>query len=198
MYNNKSNFFALKDKAIGLHINEIDQIDESELIEFRLSLFRQLKQSMDEVSKRSAEAAAAVTKPKTHNDHEDDEEEEKQNDEEEREFRSFMECIYAPNLEIDPSLLDTSLINTVNRLQKIKFADNLTTNAQTNSKLEINVHIVETEQPEVTYHLSVDPDTATPTQIIMDIIKAKLSALKQSDSQIDEIVNRLLRIFCWA
>lgn len=146
---------------------------------------------MDEVSKRSAEAAAAVLKPKTHND--DDEEED--NDEEEREFRSFMECIYAPNLEIDPSLLDTSLINTVNRLQKIKFADNLTSTAKTNSKLEINVHIVETEQPEVTYHLSVDPDTATPTQIIMDIIKAKLSALKQSDSQIDEIVNRSLRFF---
>lgn len=177
-----------------MHINEIDQIDESELIEFRLSLFRQLKQNMDELSRRSAEAVAVE---KTKNKCDEDDDEDNDDDEEEREFRSFMECMYAPNLEIDPSLLDTSLVNTADRLKKIKFSDENSpaTTASTTGKLEINVHVMETDQPEVTYHLSIDPDSTTPTQIIIDIIKAKLSALKQSDEQIVEIIDRCGKSF---
>lgn len=153
------------------------------MMEFRLGLLKQLKQEMDEkipVGKTGVSTALAVRNNqkeviKSTGDAEEE-------DEDEHELRSYMECTYAPNLEIDPSLLDcTSLMNTVDRLGNFSLANT--------SKLEINVHVMETDQPEVTYHLSVDLET-TPSRIVAEIIRAKLSALKQSDSQIDEIVDR--------
>lgn len=151
-------------KAIGLHINEIEHVKDNEIIEFRLELFKELKATMEEKAQRIQENSSPGSQD---------------------EIKSFLQCVYSQNLEIDPSLLDVSLINTVNRLKNIKF--DISKNK--NNKLDINVHVMETDQPEVTYHLNVELDS-TPTDIVVDIIKAKLSALKQSDSQIIDIVNK--------
>lgn len=100
-----------------------------------------------------------------------------------------MSCVYAQNIEIDPSLLDVNIMNALNRLREFSFMGRLSNGSVESAKIDVNVHVIETDQPEVTYHLAVSPN-ATPVDVVVDIIRAKLSSLKQSNEQINDIVNR--------
>lgn len=140
-------------KAVGLYISEIEQINDEEIIDFRLSLFKQTRQSLNsDSSSRDSDEETTLT--------------------------SYIECIYSPYLEIDPSLLDISFVNS--KMNLINFNE---------SKIEINIHINELDQPEMTYHIQI-PLSFTPTDIISYIIKTKLKNMNQSEEQINSIVEK--------
>lgn len=141
-------------KAIGLYINEIEQNRDEEIIEFRLSLFRLVK---DQVIRNQS-----------------------------LHYTSLIDCVYSPHLEIDPSLLDMSIIRAVDSLKSFSFGD---ISESKPNLIEIEIHVTETNQPEATYHLKV-PLTYSPIDIIIDVIKSKLSSLNQTSEQIDDIINR--------
>ena len=98
---------------------------------------------------------------------------------------SLIESIYTPHLEIDPSLLDVSVTNTVNSLNEF----NLGSGGETEPTIGIDIHVIETNQPAMVYHLNI-PFSFTPVDMVAQIIKIKLNGLNQSTDEIDEIVNR--------
>lgn len=97
---------------------------------------------------------------------------------------SLIESIYTPYLEIDPSLLDVGIANTVDSFNNFSFSNE--NNQQT---IEIDVHVMETNQPGTVYHLNI-PMIWTPSDINSQIIKIKMGEMNKSNEEIDEIVNR--------
>jgi hypothetical protein len=146
-----------------LYINEIEEIEESEFVEFRLDLFRHLKLAMDE--KLLDETYADV-----------------------HELERYLECVYTAHLEIDPSLLDVSIMNALERLKNFSVNGNSGKAARDEMKIDLNVHVMETDQPEVTYSLGV-PLHYTPSDVIAQVIRAKMSTLRQSSKEINDIVD---------
>ena len=146
-------------KVIGLYINEIEQIKDVEIVEFRLELLRTLLK--------------ILYQQKLINNC--------------QEYKSLIDCIYAPNLEIDPSLLDVSILSTANSFNS--FSINPNDEASKMTHIDINIHVMETDKPEAVFSLKT-PFYYTPTDIVCDIIKSKLSSLNKSKEQIDDIVNK--------
>lgn len=144
-------------KTVGLYVNEIEQINDEEIIDFRLVLFKEIKLNFDANASRL---------------------EKSDDDEDKTKICHLIECLYAPYLEIDPSMLDINIINS--KMNSIHLNER---------KIEINVHISELNQPEITYHLNM-PLSYTPTDIITYIIKTKMKNLDQSERQINSIVER--------
>ena len=97
----------------------------------------------------------------------------------------MMECLYAPYLEIDPSLLDVSIMNTVKSLNEISLFNNDT---QSN-KIQIDVHIMETDTPAMVYNLNV-PLSYTPADVTIEIIRKKLSSLGQTNEQMNDVIEK--------
>ena len=144
-------------KAIGLHLNEIEQNSDLEIVEFRLQLLRILHAVLLQQNKINSSQS----------------------------FKALIDCVYPPYLEIDPSLLDTSVLHTANSLDCFSF-----TNKKRNAKnaVEINVHVSETDQPEQTFSLAI-PLSYTPIDVVISVIKEKLFLMKKhSNEQIEEIV----------
>jgi hypothetical protein len=146
-------------KVIGLCINEIEQIKDIEIAEFRLELLRVLFK--------------IIYQQKMINHC--------------QEYKSLIDCIYAPNLEIDPSLLDVSILNTANSFNL--FSINQSDEANKLNHIEIKVHVMETDKPETVFSLKL-PFYYTPTDIVCDIIKSKLGSLNKSNEHINDIVNK--------
>jgi len=144
-----------KGKTIGLYVNEIELIKDLELIEFRLKLLKFIKERLND-------------KLSSYN-----------------EFNTMMECLYSPYLEIDPSLLDVSIMNTVKSLNDFCiFNDDKQSN-----KIKIDVHIMETDAPEIVYNLNV-PLTHTPTDVTIEVIKKKLSSMGQTREQMNDVIEK--------
>jgi hypothetical protein len=144
-----------KGKTIGLYVNEIELIKDVELIEFRLKLLKFIKERLND-------------KLTSYN-----------------EFNTMMECLYSPYLEIDPSLLDVSIMNTLKSLNEFS----LFNNDQQSNKIQIDVHIMETDTPEMVYNLSV-PLSYTPTDVTIEIIKKKLSSMGQTKEQMNDVIEK--------
>jgi hypothetical protein len=98
---------------------------------------------------------------------------------------SLVESIYRPYLDIDPSFLELSVSNTLN----YSFNFFSFTNIENEPKIEINIYVTETNQPETVYKLNVSL-SLTPEAIIIEVIKSKLKTLGQTDEQIIEIVKK--------
>lgn len=95
-----------------------------------------------------------------------------------------IESIYTPNLEIDPTLLDIGITNTVDSFSHFSFS-----NTGNKVSIEIDIHVTETDQPEKIYELNV-PISFTPIDIICEIIKMKMDGLNKSISEVDEILDQ--------
>ena len=96
---------------------------------------------------------------------------------------SLIESIYTPYLEIDPSLLDVGIANTVDSFNKFSFS-----NENKQATIEIDVHVMETNQPGTVYHLNL-PMSWTPLDINCQIIKIKMGEMNKRSDEIDEIVS---------
>ncbi len=96
---------------------------------------------------------------------------------------SLIESIYTPYLEIDPTLLDVGIATTVDSFNLFSFSNT----ASKEGMIEINVHIMETNEPETVYKLNI-PVSFTPTDIICEIIKTKL--VSKSIEEVNEIVSQ--------
>ncbi|CAF0737287.1 unnamed protein product [Brachionus calyciflorus] len=89
---------------------------------------------------------------------------------------SLIKCIYSPNLEIDPNLLDFNQINS--KLDRIELND---------KKINICIFVNETGLEETSYSLSV-PLCLTPSDLIAHIITLKMENLNHRKEQIEKIV----------
>lgn len=96
---------------------------------------------------------------------------------------SLIESIYTPHLEIDPTLLDVGIATTVDSFNLFSFSSTRGKEAM----VDIKVHVSETDAPETLYQLNV-PTSFSPTDIISEIIKAKLVA--KSAEEVAEIVSQ--------
>lgn len=134
-------------KTIGLYVNEIEQIKDNELIEFRFELFKLIKTTLSNQ-------------------------------------KTLIESVYTPYLEIDPSFLEVSLNSTLNSFNLFSFS-----NIENEPKIQMDIFVIETNQPEAVYNINV-PFSWTPEAIIIEIIKVKLKKLGQSEEQIKEIIKR--------
>jgi phosphatidylinositol-4,5-bisphosphate 3-kinase len=144
-------------KAIGLYISEIEQFKDSELVEFRLELFKflsSLKQN---------------EKQKTQSD----------------KLNEYLQFSYSANLDLDNIMLDVDVSKTISSLCSFKIGN---TSSQLN-KIDVNVHVSETNQPQITYQLDVSLSN-TPNEVIGEVIKAKLSGMHQSHKQINQVVEK--------
>ena len=143
-------------KTIGLYMSEIEQNKDIEIVKFRLELLRILLNILSQQQLVNLN----------------------------EEFKSLIDCVYAPRLEIDPSLLDMSIIDTANSLNNCSVS-----NASPNRKkhIAIDVHVMETDRAEHTFHLNV-PLSCNPTDIVTEVIKSKLFSSNQTQQQIEDIV----------
>ena len=133
----------------GLHLNEIEQIRDAELLHFRLSLFRSLQ----------------CTYQTNDGDGDGD------ND------NKSIEYFYAPNLEIEAALLDVSLSSSLLLADSLGHIS-LSAYEQERSLVHVCVHVLETGDPrptETTYPLKVKL-SATPSALIALVIRAKLAS----------------------
>jgi hypothetical protein len=100
----------------------------------------------------------------------------------------MMDSLYSPYLEIDPSLLDVSIMNTLNSLNEFSLTS-LLGSTRVSNRIELDIHVMETDQPEMTYNLNV-PLSYTPTDLTVEIIRKKLSALGQTKEQMNGVIER--------
>jgi phosphatidylinositol-4,5-bisphosphate 3-kinase len=142
-------------KAIGLYTNEIEQTKDLEVIEFRLKLLRNLHEILNQQHISNIN----------------------------QNFKSLIDCIYPPYIEIDPSLLDVSVVNTAKTLDSFSFSIK---QQRLKTSIDINVHVMETDQNRQTFKLNV-PLAYTPTDVIIDVIKEKLLSSKHDKQQIEDI-----------
>jgi phosphatidylinositol-4,5-bisphosphate 3-kinase catalytic subunit alpha/beta/delta len=144
-------------KAIGLYTNEIEQNKDLEIIEFRLELLRIIHRILNEQNSSNLS----------------------------QNYKSLIDCIYTPYIEIDPSLLDVSVLNTANSLDYLTFSNN---QQSLKNSIEINVHVMETGTEQMqTFSLNVSI-TSTPTDVVGDVIKEKLLLSNHDKKQIEDIV----------
>lgn len=140
-------------KAVGIYPSEFDQIRDPELVQYRTELHEIIRNMTTEKLKQREDEAE----------------------------RALLECIHAPYLEIDPSLLDFSVANAVNSI-------NLwTLEGQGSLKLTVDVHVSETDAPTRTYTLAV-PLNHSPLNMVSEIIRQKLSGANRSQKQINDTV----------
>ena len=136
-----------------IYPSEFDQIRDPELVQYRTELHEMIRNMTNEKLKQREDEAE----------------------------KNLLECIHAPYLEIDPSLLDFSVANAVNSI-------NLwTLEGQGSLKLTVDVHVSETDAPTRTYTLAV-PLNQSPLNMVSDIIRQKLSGANRSQKQINDTV----------
>jgi len=100
-------------------------------------------------------------------------------------LKEYLQFSYSPNLDLDNIMLDVGVLHATNSFCSFKISN---APSQSNN-IDINVHVSEMNQPQITYQLNVSLNN-TPNEVISEVIKSKLSGMHQSIKQIMQVVDK--------